>query len=265
MITILKNRKQIKEKLRLIEKISLIKNKINDRDLAHIKNQMDNLINLIDDKHLNLNDSTILEIDECLDLINCYLSKNYEVFLESKCQEIKILLSGINRQSFEKQSKLLEDKVYIMLGQQNDITNQINEINIKLNDSLGKNKNLWIMLNAQKKMLLKKLEINTNNYTALLNVQNNLLLNSEIKSAKNQSDDILKQSLSIDTTDFKSNIDSIYETNTGVFDTTNKLNESFVNNFNSTNDDYEYEKALEEKMINNQVNKIINKKNDKNM
>ena len=265
MITILKNRKQIKEKLRLIEKIALIKNKINDRDLVHIKNQMDNLINLIDDKHLNLNDSTILEIDECLDLINCYLSKNYEVFLESKCQEIKILLSGINRQSFEKQSKLLEDKVYIMLGQQNDITNQINEINIKLNDSLGKNKNLWIMLNAQKKMLLKKLEINTNNYTALLNVQNNLLLNSEIKSAKNQSDDILKQSLSIDTTDFKSNIDSIYETNTGVFDATNKLNESFVNNFNSTNDDYEYEKALEEKMINNQVNKIINKKNDKNM
>lgn len=265
MITIFRNRKQIKEKLRLIEKISLIKNKINDRDLAHIKNQMDNLINLIDDKHLNLNDSTILEIDECLDLINCYLSKNYEVFLESKCQEIKILLSGINRQSFEKQSKLLEDKVYIMLGQQNDITNQINEINIKLNDSLGKNKNLWIMLNAQKKMLLKKLEINTNNYTALLNVQNNLLLNSEIKSAKNQSDDILKQSLSIDTTDFKSNIDSIYETNTGVFDATNKLNESFVNNFNSTNDDYEYEKALEEKMINNQVNKIINKKNDKNM
>jgi hypothetical protein len=88
------------------------------------------------------------------------------------------------------------------------------------------------------------------NYSTILNAQSNLILSNEVRRAKEEAEQILSQSYCIDPEEFDDSANYINQANDEIADTTNRISESFAKNFGTNNDDYAYEKALEQQTLN---------------
>lgn len=241
-----KNKKEIKNKLKLINNIEKVEKIATEEKLFVVSKNLNKIIDLLDNFEIKLNNTQINKINFELETIKSYLLKGYEELLKNKCESI---IAIIKKDKINDLSKENEEKIYKILGEQTELTAQINILTEKMKDVLGKDKGMWQLFNMQRNTLYSRIAVIAKNYNTILTAQSNLLLTNEVKKAKDEAEVILSQASLIDVNEFENNANFITQTNDDVFDTSNKINESFVRNFSSNNDEYTYEKAFEQKIL----------------
>ena len=97
-----------------------------------------------------------------------------------------------------------------------------------MDSALGKDKNMWLMLNMQKNSLSNKLSILSKNYSTLLTAQSNLQFVDEIQKAKKEAEMVVENQQSIDVADVEIDMNYITQANDETLDTYEKINDSFA-------------------------------------
>ena len=252
-----KNRKELKNRLKLINSVAEVEKIVAESRLFTISNSLNKIIDLLDNPDIKLDNIQITRINAELDTIKRFSTKGYEELLKNKCSSITAIIKR-DKISLEVNnvSNANEERIYRILGEQTELTSQINALTGKMDDALGKDKSMWQLLNMKRNILYNKLAIISKNYSTILTAQTNLSLANEVRRAKEEAEEILSQASLIDASEFEDNASFVTQTNDEVFETFNKINDSFAKNFGSNNEDYSYEKALEKKTLNGEFESI---------
>lgn len=246
-----KSNKIKKMKVQLIDSITEVDNLVCSANLYKISSYLRKIIDKLDNPTLLINTTQFERINQEISIIKSYAKKGYEELLTNKCKNI---ISEIERTSFDDNPNKFEnennDRIYRIIGEQTEIVNQINVLSSKMESVLGKDKNLWLLYNMQRNTLYNRMAIIAKNYSTVLNAQSNLILSNEVRRAKEEAEQILSQSYCIDPEEFDDSANYINQANDEIADTTNRISESFAKNFGANNDDYAYEKVLEQQTLN---------------
>lgn len=239
-----------KRKIHLINKIEAVSKELYSGGLSKVSAQLDRIVTKLDREDLKLSKEQAESIDKCVDTIAAHASKPYESLLLNKCTHINAAIDSNEAASdIMKASGQNEDKLFELLGKISEIDASVKDIDVKMDAALGKNKNLWQMLNAQRSGLKNQALVITKSYNTLLALQNNAALAHYVKDACDLSEDIADQNAVVDIQDFTDNADYVSSVQNEVNETANRMNESFAKNFGTEDSDYAYEKALEEKYL----------------
>lgn len=251
---IFKKIKNNRNKIALLNRIDKIEKIISSKNILKVSSLLYKIRDMIDDEKLILSEEQLKGIDSEFEYIEKYSSKMYEELLKNRCYAI-IEIINKNRNNFfmNNITSENEEKIYRILYEQKELTDQINILTEQMDDALGKDKSLWLLLNMKRNMLYTKMTILSKNYNTMLAAQSNLIINEEIKKAKEEAEVISSQSCIIDKVEIDNNAHIVNNINNEIIDTSNNINETFVKNFQINNDDYLYEKALEEKINNKKI------------
>lgn len=255
-----KKKKDLQKNIELIRKIEIIDSNICSNRLYTISILLKQIINQLDNKDLILTDFQFDTINNSLDTISNHASKGFEELLSSKCN---LIISIIKNDLKENEINLTvndnEEKIYKLIGEQTELTEQIEILTNKMNEALGKDKGKWLLYDMQKKMLYNKMAIIAKNYNTILSAQSNLVLIDDIKKAKTDAETILAKNEFVDPNELEDNISVINQTNIDIQESTNKINDIFVKNFGVHDFSDDYEKALNQKVL--EENEIEKNKN----
>ena len=86
-----------------------------------------------------------------------------------------------------------EDRVFEMIDEMAAIDAQIKSIDAKMDEALGKDKNTWTLLNAKRQALSGRMTVINKNYRTLLESQKALTLASEVRRAKEDAKEAMRQ------------------------------------------------------------------------
>lgn len=247
-----------KDKLSLINAIEGIEKNTEKANLYKLNARLDEISNVLDNESLVLTKEQVSSINDCLNLIGKHSNKAYEDFLMNKCDQIKNIISG-NEKDLEKLKLNMknEDQLLELLGDLTSIDGQIRSIDKEMNDVLGKNRKSWELLNTKKKILQNTYAIKNKNYQTLNNNMININLAADVRESKKEAESILSQSALVDVSEFTENVESITDVQNEVDDITNKMNDTFSKNFGAGTTDSDYDKALEEKLLNDTQNNSL--------
>lgn len=249
-----KKRKEMQNKLKLINNVTEVEKIVTEAKLFTVSNSLNKIIDLLDNPDIKLDNVQFIRINSELETIKKYPTKGYEELLKNKCSSIAAIIKR-DEISLEVNdaSNANEERIYRILGEQIELTSQINALTGKMDNALGNDKSMWQLLNMKRNTLYNRLAIISKNYSTILTAQSNLLLANEVRRAKEEAEEILSQANLIDASEFEDNANFVTQANDEVFETSDKINDSFAKNFGSNNDDYSYEKALEQKTLTGEV------------
>ena len=237
------------EKIKLINTIETIEGNTSKANLYKVNSKLDDISSRLDNQFFELTKEQVDLINECLNQIGKFPDKAYGNFLLNKCSHIDRILSGEVITNDLKINMQNEDKLFEMLGQLTLIDRQTRVIEKEMDNALGKDKNMWNMLNAKKKILQNRFTVVNKNYQTLNNNIININLVADVRKGKEESEFILSQSELVDTREFTENAEYTTNVDNDVNETSNKMNEVFAMNFGGGTSDSDYEKALEQKLI----------------
>ena len=238
------------EKLRLIRRIEQVQSKLLPHGLQRVTLALDKVINLLDDKYLSIRKEQVVLVDTFISDIDTHVCKQYETLLLKKCDHITSVVRGecaLDEQTVTKIKN--EDRLFEMLGELSLIDEQIKTVDKKMDAALGTDKNLWNMLNVQRHTLTSRMMVINKNYQALLESQNALSVASEVKKAREEAESIMRQSGMQDIVEFEDNAEFTTMVAEDVREGAAKMQEVFERNFGGVADSCEYERALEQKLI----------------
>ena len=237
------------EKLRLISRIEHIQTEMSSHGLHKVVNNLDKVIYLLDDKGLNISKEQIVLVDTFLSDMGTHISKHYEALLLKKCEHIVSVVKGSNSLVEMTSTKMKnEDRLYEMLGELNLIDSQIKVIEKRMNEALGTDKNLWNMLNAQRRALTNRMMVLTKNYHALLESRNALDIAVEVKKAKEEAATFINAKDALELSELENNAFFVEEVSNEIRESTDFVQEVLNKNFGGGSEAFEYERALEQKL-----------------
>jgi len=256
----LRTKKENKIKLELIQQVHDVEQIVSNNRLFAISSILNKIVDMLDNQSLKLDSTQNNKIRNELDIIKKYSTKQYEELLKNKCDLIIAIIRNDKRNlEVNNISNDNQERIYRIIGEQSEITEQIDLLTNKMNDALGKDKCLWQLYNMQRNSLYNRMSVIAKNYSTILSAQSNFELANEVKKAKEEAEVILKQTSLLDTEEFIDDANYITQVNEGVYDSSAKLNEAFAMNFGSNNDN-SYENALEEKLLNDTKKESIIKR-----
>lgn len=238
------------EKLRLIHRIEQLQSGMFPHGLHKVTAALDKVINLLDDKYLNIRKEQVILVDTFLSDIDAHIGKPYETLLLKKCEHITSVVRGeyaLDEQTVTKIKN--EDRLFEMLGELGLIDDQIKALDRKMDAALGTDKNLWNMLNAQRHALTGRMTVINKNYQTLLESQNALSVASEVKKAREEAEAIMRQTEMPDIVEFEENAEFTATVTDDIRESTANMQEVFGRTFGGMADTYEYERALEQKLM----------------
>ena len=238
------------EKLRLIHRIEQVQARMLPHGLQKVTVALDKVINLLDDKYLSIRKEQVVLVDTFLSDIDAHICKQYETLLLKKCDHITSVVRGecaLDEQTVTKIKN--EDRLFEMLGELSLIDEQIKTVDKKMDAALGTDKNLWNMLNAQRHTLTSRMMVINKNYQTLLESQNALSVASEVKKAREEAEAIMRQTGMQDIVEFEDNAEFTTMAAEDIRESTAKMQEVFGRTFGGVADSYEYERALERKLM----------------
>ena len=242
------------EKLRLIHRIEQIQSRMAPHGLQKVTIALDKVINLLDDKYLSIRKEQIVLVDTFLSDMDARICKQYEALLLKKCGHITEVVRGdcaLDEQTVTKIKN--EDRLFEMLGELSLIDEQIKSVDKRMDAALGTDKNLWNMLNAQRHTLTSRMMVINKNYQMLLESQNAISVASEVKKAREEAEEIMRQTGMQDIVAFEDNAEFTTMASDDIHENTAKMQEVFSRAFCGVADSYEYERALEQKLLENKA------------
>ena len=238
------------EKLRLIRRIEEIQSRLTANGLQRVTVALDAVANLLDDKYLSVRKEQVVLADTFLSDMEAHIDRRYETLLLKKCDHIASVMRGecaLDAQSVTGMKN--EDRLFEMLGELGAIDEQTKVIDKKMEAALGTDKNLWTMLNAQRRMLTSRMMVIRKNYQTLLEGQNALSMAADVKKAREDAEAIMRQTGMPDIVEFEENAEAAMMASEEVHESTEKMQEIFDRTFGGGADSYEYERALEKKLM----------------
>lgn len=238
------------EKLRLIHRIEGLQTSLIQQGLQRVSARLDKVISLLDDKYLSIRKEQIILVDMFLSDIEAHANKQYETLLMKKCDHITSVIR--NECEFDERAVTKiknEDRLYEMLGELSLIDEQIKILDKKMDAALGTDKNLWNMLNAQRHTLKNRAMIINKNYQTLLESQSALSMASEVKKARDEAESIMRDMELQNVAEFEENAEFTAMASDDVRESTEKMQEIFNKTYGGSADSYEYEHALEKKLL----------------
>ena len=242
------------EKLRLIRRTEQLQERTLSHGLHRVTVALDKVVNLLDDKYLGIRKEQAVLLDTFLSDIDSHLSKQYETLLLKKCDHITSILRGDSAIDEKIVTKIKnEDRLFEMLGELGLIDEELKDLDKRMEAALGTDKNLWNMLNAQRRTLASRMMVINKNYQTLLESQNAISVASEVKKAREEAEDILRQTGMQDILEFEENAEFTTMTADEIRESSERMQEVLAKTFGGTVDSYEYERALEAKLIENEA------------
>lgn len=238
------------EKLRLIHRIEHMQSRMTPHGLQRVMIALDKVVNLLDDKYLSIRKEQIVLVDTFLSDMDAHICKQYETLLLKKCDHITAVVRdecALDEQTVTTTKN--EDRLFEMLGELSLIDEQIKSVDKRMDVALGTDKNLWNMLNGQRHTLTSRMMVITKNYQTLLESQNALSVASEAKKAREEAEAIMRQTGMQDIVEFEDNAEFTTMAADDVRENTAKMQEVFGRTFGGVADSYEYERALEQKLM----------------
>ncbi len=239
-----------KEKLKLIARTEQVRKKLGEHKLYHPNARLDKIADRLDDPALPLTQAQARGIAQCLTSIERHAGEQYEQLLLHKCAQIEGCLESEElAEEIGKISAESEDRLFEMLGELCVLERQVQEIETRMDAALGADKNLWEMLNSRRTCLKNKMLVIQKNYRSLLAGRRNLILSEDVRLAKEEAERIALQSETVDVRDFTENVGFTSDVETEVTGKADALGEIFAKNFGAEGSDFAYERALEEKLL----------------
>ena len=239
-----------REKLRLIRRIEQLQARMPLHSLQRVTLALDRMVELLDDKYLCLRKEQIAFADAFLSDMDAHICKQYEGWLLKKCEHIAAMLRGECASDEQTITRIKnEDRLFEMLGELSSINEQIGSVDKKMEAALGKDKNLWNMLNSQRHTLTSRMLVINKNYQTLLESQNALSVATEVKKAREEAEAIMRQAGMQDVVEFEENAEFATMAAEDIRESTARMNEVFGRTFGGVADSYEYERALEQKLM----------------
>lgn len=238
------------EKLRLIHRIEQLQDRMAANGLQKAMLELDKAADILDDKYLTLRKEQAEFINTFISDIDAHLSKQYETLILKKCERIISMARGecpLDEQSVTRAGN--EDRLFEMLGELDHIDAQIKTVDKRMDAALGTDKNLWNMLNAQRHTLTSRMMVISKNYQTLLESQNAISVAAEVKRARCEAESIIRQSGMQDVIDFEDNAEFTTMAADDIRENSVKMQEVFDRTFGGAIDSYEYERALEQKLM----------------
>ncbi len=244
-----------KYKLSAIERIDSVGKKLNTFGLAKITVRLDKVVNYLDDKSLNISENQAELVSFFIDDIEKHVSRQYESLLVKKCENLLKAIKGeiaYDPQMMVKHKN--ETRLYEMLGELGGIEEQIRAYDQKMNEALGKDRNLWNMLKAQRQTLVNRAMVLNKNYQSLLESQNALSVAEEVKRGKADAEEMMRQRNMPYMIEFEENADFTALASEDIHDDNERMQTSFEKAFGRIDDSFEYERALEKKLMETDFN-----------
>ena len=246
-----KANKQKKLKCQLIERVQEVERVVVNARLFQISNNLNKIINMLDDPKLNIELEQVNRIMTELKMIEEYAKKGFEELLISKCKNI---ISIIERKTYEHGSSSNsngnnDDKINILIGEQKEIIEEIKILDKQMAEVLGKDKQMWLLYNNQKKIKCDRLAIIAKTYDTYLKAHHNQIVAEEIKKAKAMADEILNSSVQVDAVEVEADAEYVSGVSETINETSEQIGDTFVKHFGGSNDD-DYERAMEENSLN---------------
>ena len=238
------------EKLRLIRRVEQIESRLVPHGLHKVTLALDKVINLLDDKSLSISKEQVALVDAFVSDMETRIGKHYEDLLLKKCDRITAVLR--TECATDEQTMTMiknEDRIFELLGELTYIDEQIKAVDKRMAAVLGSDKNLWNMLNAQRHTLTSRMMVINKNYQALLESQNALSVASEVKKAREEAEAIIRQTEMPNIVQFEENAEFTTMATDEIRENTAKMNEVFARTFGGAADSCEYERALEQKLM----------------
>lgn len=231
--------------LEVIWQIERIQEKVNKMNLFKVGTKMDRLISLLDVNTFVLDQSQVVAIEHCLEVMERHLAKVYEDLLINKCLHIeKIITNGAQEKDENVTSN--EDVIYQLIGELNECDAQIKDLTARMDGALGINKNLWCMLKSQRDIMVGRVSVLNKNFQTILKNQNNVAMAEEVRRARGVSEKIFQSTGMVNYEELESNAEFMSDTENEVQMNYDRVEKIFEKNFAYQSDDYAYEKALEE-------------------
>lgn len=244
-----------KFKLSAIERIDSIGKKLNAFGLAKITVRLDKVVNYLDDKSLFINEQQAELVNFFIDDIEKHISRQYESLLIKKCENVLKAIKGeisCDSQTIIKHKN--ETRLYEMLGELSQIEEQIKAYEQKMDEALGKDRNLWNMLKSQRQTLVNRAMVLNKNYQSLLESQNALSVAEEVKRGKADAEEMVRQRNMPYMVEFEENADFTALTSSDIHEDNERMQTSFEKAFGGIDDSFEYERALEKKLMETEFN-----------
>jgi hypothetical protein len=238
--------------LEVIERIESVQLKVNKLNLFKVGTKLDKLISMLDVNSFKLNQEQVDVINRYLNVMETHLSKVYEDLLINKCIHIeKVITDGVK----DKEDNLIsnEDVIYRLIGELNECDTQVKDISSRMQAALGVNKNLWCMLKSQRDIILGRVSVLNKNFQTILKNQNNVAMAEEVRHARDVSEKIFQSTGMVNYEELETNAGFMTDTENEVQLNSDRVEKIFEKNFSFQSDDYAYEKALEEAMLNKSV------------
>lgn len=247
-------------KLEFIKRIEKIQKKLMVNGMHKINVDLDKVIDLMDNKLLELSDKQCNIINKCLETIENHCYKMYETLLIEKCDNLLLCISGkLDFDDACSQYIENEDRIYELLGELSNLDDQIFRIERRMEEVLKTDKNLWMILNSKKKNLQNKYRIINSNYQSLLVVQGNLMMSNQLEKTNVDCNEVIEKNESLNIYEIRDNATFIDLALKQVEDTRNEI-ENCISPLNSSNE-YEYDLALvgnKETALNKEIKKTTN-------
>ena len=213
------------------------------------------MANYLDDKSLNITSEQAEMINFFVDDIEKHISRQYEALLVKKCENVFKAIKG--EISYDPQTMVKhknETRLYEMLGELGTIEEQIKSYDQKMDEALGKDRNLWNMLKAQRQTLVNRAMVLNKNYQSLLESQNALSVAEEVKRGKADAEEMMRQRNMPYMVEFEENADFTVLASDDIHEDNERMQTSFEKAFGGVDDSFEYERALEKKLMETEFN-----------
>ena len=242
-------------KLEAIHRIERAQLKLTSFGLAKITLRLDKVINYLDDKSLQISEQQANMINSCITEIEGHIGKQYDALLIKKCEHILEAIKGeITYEPHTLVKQKNETRLYEMLGELGLIEDEIRVIEKKMDEALGKDRNLWNMLKAQRQELVNRAKVINKNYQSLLEGQNALSVAETVKRAKLDAEELMRQSNMPNMLEFEENAEFTTLASDDVRESNERMQTVFDKAFGGVDDAFEYERALEKKLMENELN-----------
>lgn len=235
----------------LIEDIESLQRELTAHGLGKITRLLDQVITVLDDKYLQFGSEKSEAMHRFIENMKQHSTKQYDLYLQKKCEHmILVLKDSRSGTQFDTKDIDNDDRLFEIMGESAVLAEQVDDINTKMNDALGNNKSLWLLLNSQKRTLQQRITVLSKNYQTLLEHQSAVAIASEVRKAKEEAESILRSSGSFDLEEFEANAELTTMAAEEVHENTDRIQEVFSKSFGAESvDGSDYERALEEKLL----------------
>lgn len=195
----IKRRKLKKEKIKIINQLERLDRILIAKEYFDISFDIDSIIMKLDDELFELTEAQIEYVKKCLEVMEAHSKTIFEMLLIKKCEHISMLIDDSKRANEAEYSLIeIDDQLYSMLDELNHLNKELEKINQQMMMALGKDKDLWKLLNTQKRIISNRIQILNKNYMALLNSKGNATLVEDMKRTKVGMEKVQNQNEQVD-------------------------------------------------------------------